>query len=66
MQFRKKGGDKLINARSSILLRRVEMGGIDDEFRQRTAEAVMDALGKFETMRSAEQVEVSLNRSSDA
>ena len=57
--LRRKGLKPLINAESSILLGRVEMRGVDHEFRQRPAEAIMDALRKLGATRRAEQVEIS-------
>src|SRR3954454_16703536 len=54
-----KGLRRLINARSSILLRWADVSGVDYQSRERTAEAVVDARGKLHTVERGEQVEVS-------
>src|SRR4030081_345643 len=57
--IRQKGWTKLINPKSSILLGRAEVSGVDHKFRERPAETVVNALGKLEAMEGAEQVEFS-------
>ena len=54
-----KGRTKLINAWSLVLLGWFKMRGVDHKFRQRTREAIMDALGKFGAVRRTEQIEIS-------
>src|SRR6185312_5206959 len=54
-----KGRTKLINAKSLVLLGWLEMRGVDHKFRQRTRQAVMDALGKLGAGRRTEQIEIS-------
>ena len=55
-----KGRTKLINAsQSSVLLGWFKMRRVDHKFRQRTRQAIMDALGKFGAVRSTEQIEIS-------
>src|SRR6201991_710998 len=55
----KKGRWKRINARSSILLRRVDVSCIDHECRQRTTKAVVNTLRQLRAVRGAEKIEIS-------
>ena len=49
--LQEKGRTKLINPGSSILLGRVKMRRVDHKFRQRPAEAIVDALRQLEAVR---------------
>src|SRR5450432_2685730 len=53
-----KGLTQRINARSSILLGWIDVSRVDHKFRERAAKAIVNALGQFESMRGAEQVEI--------
>src|ERR1700683_1198876 len=57
--IRQKGRTKLINAKSSILLRWFEMRRVDHKFRQRARQAIMDPLGEFGAVGSTEKIEIS-------
>src|ERR1700731_777590 len=49
----------LINAGSSVLLGRAEVSGVEDKFRERTADTIMNALRKLDAVRRAKKVEIS-------
>ena len=56
----KKGPWKRINAKSSILLGRTDMGRIDHEGRQCAAKAIMDTSCELGSVEGAEKVEIPL------
>src|SRR5438132_14363187 len=62
MRQAKKGKENAATSLTQILvlLGRADMGGVYDIFRQRAAEAIVNAFGKLDAVRRAEQIEISL------
>src|SRR5882672_149951 len=59
MSSGEKGSDNSLTLVPLILLRRVQAGRIEYKFGQRAAKAAMNTLGQINTVRGAEQVEIS-------